>query len=490
MSILPISNIINVTITNTPQGATEKNVNSLGLFTTEQPDNFDDFRVYISAAQVAEDYGSDTVTAQMANAIFAQTPNIRSGNGRLVIIPLQNSVAATAGNITTANISANLNDIKLVSAGDIRVTLNGTIYNLTNLDFRNAVTWADVAAIIQKKLPDGFVEATANGFKITSKKVGTTSTVALAAVAGGTGIALNGAGYFNAAAAVATPGVAASGETLEAAIERTLGTAAYVGVISNLNLTDAAIDAVSDYVQARDLIYFQHVASSTDIAGIGTTIQQEGNTKTRILLHNAGLAEANLFKAAYAGRALSVNFNGSNTSQTMNLKQLATILPDDGLNQTLYTAANVAGVDLYVSYDGLPSVYSTGGNEFFDNVYSDLALKFGLETAGFNYLRQTNTKVPQTEPGMNGLKNAYDQVLVRFVNNGTVAPGSWTSSETFGDPEIFKQNVLERGYYIYSLPITQQNPTEREDRKAPLVQIAVKRAGAIHTSDVLVNINA
>ena len=70
-----------------------------------------------------------------------------------------------------------------------------------------------------------------------------------------------------------------------------------------------------------------------------------------------------------------------------------------------------------------------------------------------------------------------------------MAPGSWTSSETFGDPVIFANNILTRGYYIYSLPIVQQSSVEREERKAPLVQIAIKRAGAIHTSDVIVLVN-
>ncbi len=144
---------------------------------------------------------------------------------------------------------------------------------------------------------------------------------------------------------------------------------------------------------------------------------------------------------------------------------------------------------MYVSYAGVPSVFSTSGNDFFDNPYNDLALKFALETAGFNYLRQTNTKVPQTEPGMMGLKNAYGVVLNRFVRNGCVAPGAWTSSERFGDPVIFDQNVLDSGFYIYSLPIVLQNAAERENREAPLVQIAVKRAGAIHTSDVIVLVN-
>jgi hypothetical protein len=124
------------------------------------------------------------------------------------------------------------------------------------------------------------------------------------------------------------------------------------------------------------------------------------------------------------------------------------------------------------------------------NQYSNLALKFALVTAGFNFLAQTNTKVPQTETGMNGLKTSYSVIMEQFVNNGFIAPGSWTSSETFGSPEIFKQNLLDRGYYIYSAPIVSQSSVDRAARKAPLVQIAVKRAGAIHHVDTIVVINA
>lgn len=489
MSILPISNVINVSITNTPQGLTERNVNSLALFTNETPNNLDDYRIYISAAQVAEDYGTNSVTAAMANAIFQQSPNIRSGNGRLVILPLLASVSATSGDWETANISANLASIIAVDDGDLRVTIDGTNVDLTALDFTNCDDLIDVAEILQKKLLNCIVSATATAITFTSKKVGTASTVVVAALPGGAGTNLAAAGLFNTAAGTATSGANSSGETIEDAITRTSGAVSYTPIITNLNLEDGAIEDIADFIQARDFIFLAHVCSSADIAGIGTTIKDAGQDKTRILLYTEGQADANLMKSSYAGRGFSVNFNGSFTSQTMNLKTLTGITPDLGINQTIYAAANTAGVDLYVSYDGVPSVYSTGGNDFFDNVYMDLALKFALETAGFNYLRQTNTKIPQTEPGMSGLKAAYANVCVRYIANGSIAPGEWNSSETFGDPQTFRNNIRNFGYYIYSLPIVQQDQAERELRKAPLVQIAIKRAGAIHTSDVIVIIN-
>ena len=489
MSILPISNIINVTITNTPSGLSERNVNTLAIFSNEQPSNFDVYREYVSAAQVAADYGTDSVTAEMANAIFAQTPNIRTGNGSLIIIPMIAAVSATRGDFASANLSANLDPIILVSDGDLRVVINGVNTDLTNLNFTECLTWADIAEVLQNRLVDATVTAISNGVRIYSKKVGSASTVTLAAVPGGTGTALNGSGYFNAAGGTSASGANSSGETILEAIARTTGSVGYVGMLTTLDIEDAVFATTANGVQAMDKMFLHHFASTQDIAGAATTNKTAGNFKTRPLLYTAGLEEANLMKAAYAGRAFSVNFTGSFTSQTMNLKRLATITPDTGINQTPYGQADTAGIDLYVSYEGVPSVFITGGNDFFDNPYSDLALKFALETAGFNFLRQTNTKVPQTEQGMNGLKNAYSQVCERFVRNGCVAAGSWTSSETFGDPEIFKNNVLTRGYYVYSLPIVQQSSVEREERKAPLVQIAIKRAGAIHTSDVIVLVN-
>lgn len=489
MAILPITNIINVTITNTPQGLSEKNVNSLALFSHEPTISLDPYTVYVSANQVAVDYGTSSLTAKMANAVFAQTPNIRSGNGRLVIIPMLNAVSALEGNFTSANIAANLAAIIAVTNGDLRVTLNGVNYDLTGLNFANAEDFADIAQILQSRLTAAIVEATANGIKISSKKVGTTSTVALAAVPSGTGIALNGSGYFNAAGGTSATGTASTGETLPDAIARMDGAVGFVPVMTTLSIEDAKLETASDYVQGLDKMLHYASANIQDIAGIGTTIQQSGNRKTRFKVYTNSIEEAKLMNAAYAGRAHSVNFSGSLTSQTMNLKQLATITPDNGVTQTIYGQAELAGVDLYVSYDGVPSVFSTGGNDFFDNPYNDLALKFALETSGFNYLRQTNTKVPQTESGMNGLKSAYALVCERFVRNGSVASGSWTTSETFGDPEIFRNNILTKGYYVYSLPIVQQSSVEREDRKAPLVQIAIKRAGAIHTSDVIVLVN-
>jgi hypothetical protein len=115
-----------------------------------------------------------------------------------------------------------------------------------------------------------------------------------------------------------------------------------------------------------------------------------------------------------------------------------------------------------------------------------LALKLRLQVAGFNFLKGTPFKEPQTEDGVSGLKGAYRKVLLQFVENGSFAPGAWLGSVFFGDPGDHVRNIQEFGYWIYSIPIGQQSQTDRDARIAPLIQIACKSAGAIHSSDVLV----
>ncbi len=492
-SVLPISNIINVTVTTTPSGLAERNVNSLGLFTTESPSNLNPFGTYVSAQQVASDYGTASVTAQMANAIFAQTPNILSGNGRLVIIPLLSSVSATSGDFTTADISANIANLIAVTDGDLRATIDGVNYDLTNVNLTGATNLTGINTILNNLLVNAICTVeNDNSLMFQSKKVGADADVVLTALPSGSGTDLAAAGLLNVSAGSETSGTDASGETIQDAVTRTAGQVGYVPIITNLDMEDDVIEALSDFIQPRDNMFLHHVSSTVDVTasdGIVNTVTDSGNTRTRLLLYTESLAEANLFKAAYSGRAYSVDFFGAGTSQTLQLKQLATITPDSGITQTLYNQAQEAGADVYVSFEGVPSIESTGGNDFFDNPYNDLALKFALETAGFNYLRQTNTKVPQTEQGMNGLKTEYANVLERFVRSGVVAPGTWTSSETFGNPDIFRENISNSGYYIFSVPITQQAAVQREARQAPLVQIGVKRAGAIHRGNVLVLVN-
>lgn len=227
----------------------------------------------------------------------------------------------------------------------------------------------------------------------------------------------------------------------------------------------------------------------SDIEGVFTDIKNATLTKTRCLFYGGTAEQAKIMMASYASKAMSTIFEASLTTQTMHLKPLAGVTPDPVMTETLLSKCKLAGVDSYISIEGVACVFSTGANGFFDEVFNELWFINAIQTAGFNYLRQTNTKIPQTENGMTGLKNAYAQVCVRGVNNGFIGAGSWTSSDTFGNPDLFKRNIETSGFYVYSMPVAQQTKADREARKAPLVQIAVKTAGAIHSTNVMIYVN-
>lgn len=291
---------------------------------------------------------------------------------------------------------------------------------------------------------------------------------------------------------VVIPRTSAGAEKIETALARVYQQIFFFGILVTEALSGGDFVNLSAAVQTYDkmLFYGSYTAADyTATTGMFDVARLASKTHTRCLFYSTTAAAARLMAAAYASRALSVDFSGSLTSATMHLKTLATISADSAIDQTAITAVQVAGVDVYPNIAGLPCLFTAGSNQFFDEIYNELWFKIALQTAGFNYLKQTNYKIPQTEIGITGLKGAYRQICRQAVSNGFLAPGSWTSATTFGNPTDLIRNVADAGYYIYSLPVSAQSTADRVARKAPLIQIAVKAAGAVHQSNVIVNVN-
>ncbi len=289
-----------------------------------------------------------------------------------------------------------------------------------------------------------------------------------------------------------------AGESIGAAITRTVGLVQYFGVISNETLAvigQTDLLAAAAIVQALNKIALFVSYSTADIApgGMIDLLRTGSFTQSRGLFYDDSTSlglNALLFMAAFAGLGFSVNFSGSNTTINMHLKQLATVQPDPNMTQTILAEAQTAGADCYVSLQGVPAIFESGANVYFDQVYGEQWFAGALQVAGFNYLATVNTKIPQTENGMDGLKGAYRNVCQQAVTNQFSAPGAWNSATSFGSQALLISNVAQVGYYIYSTPIAQQAQSARAARQAPLVQIAIKLAGAINSSNVVVYVNA
>lgn len=288
-------------------------------------------------------------------------------------------------------------------------------------------------------------------------------------------------------------------ETTAQAISRLSAQIYFEGILTTRDLDDEEAGEASAAVEATaDQIFF---LPSSDVNALQTAnglfYKLQSNTQTKCLLYTYGAdedtkkANAKLFAAAYASRGLSVNYSGSNTCITMNLKDLTGIEADTNITETILQQCADLGVDCFPSIAGLAKVISNAGNGlYFDQVANRIWLTSTIQTNVFNTLATTRTKIPQTEPGMNLLKSAVYDAFDQAVTNGMIAPGQWNSSDTFGVLEDFYRNILETGYYIYSTPVVEQAQAEREQRKAPLIQCAGKEGGAIHNSDIMIYLEA
>jgi len=124
-----------------------------------------------------------------------------------------------------------------------------------------------------------------------------------------------------------------------------------------------------------------------------------------------------------------------------------------------------------------------------DNVYNLIALKKFIQIDLFNLLGMTSTKLAQIDSDVQKLVDTIEKTLKMFRKAKVIAPGSWTSPDTFGDVETFMRHIETNGYYVLAQPLSEQSQDQREQRKAPIIQIAVKMAGAIHKVDTIINVN-
>jgi hypothetical protein len=487
---LPLTNIIRVSILTALRGLSNVNTSAIGFITDEVPipNDFGDFRAYLEPTGVGLDFGTNSETYRIALAIFNQNPNLLSGGGVLLIIPRDQTAAASAATILGSIVvdftqlgatDYNINlDVDGGGASDLLIGQIDTTDLSTIEASLNSTAVTSAGAVFE-------VSGEVSAAKITLKSstTGATSTLTVGSATTGTDIAtllgLSGS----------ATGAAAGVERIKDTIIRTVNSIPYFGLVYNEKMTDADLTEVAALVQSLDIMQFVGSNLQADIAGIFTTLKNAGYTQTRMLYYSNSENDALDFAASYASRGLSVNFDGDNTMLTMNLKEIVGLVTDPiyagSSGQTVYDSLKLAGVDTYADF-GVAGVGSFGANKYFDEVYIELALKLRLQVAGFNYLKQTNTKITQTEDGMDGLKGAYRKVMKQFVTNNSFAPGAWNGSTRFGDPEDHDRNILEQGFWIYSLPVADQSQTSRDERIAPLVQIAAKSSGAIHSSDVTV----
>ncbi|MBG6243112.1 MAG: DUF3383 family protein [Candidatus Symbiopectobacterium sp. Dall1.0] len=281
-------------------------------------------------------------------------------------------------------------------------------------------------------------------------------------------------------------------ETLLAAVNASLEYTHWYGlaIADSAALVDADVISVAAAVEASSLSRVLAVTtaaegtlSTTSTDDLAAKLKAAGYARTFVQYSTSSKYAA----LSAFGRAFTVNFTGSNTTITLKFKT------QPGITYETLTRRQAAAVDgknanVYVYYANDTAILQQGvmaNGDFFDERHGLDWLQHYVQTNLFNLLYTSSTKIPQTDAGVTRLLANVEQSMGQSVTNGLVAAGVWN-----GGPmgQLSPGDTLTKGYYVYAQPLSEQARADREARKAPLIQVACKLAGAVHYADVQINV--
>ena len=486
---LSVSRIVGVTANLQPLAAQRRGFGTLLILgDSDVIGQGERLRVYTSVDAVAADFGLTAPEYYGAALYFGQSPKpkelmIGRWAANALSALLQGGVLSTSEK-TLANWTA-------IESGGFSIKIDGTDVTVANVDLSDVTNLNQVAAAITTALgAAGSCAWDGNQFSITSATTGDDSTVGYAAD-DASGLATMMKITTDTAASVET-GVNAEtpAECVALCADRS---AQWYGVTfcATSEISDDMHLAVAAYVEAagKARLYGittqdSRVLSATVDEDIGSRLKALGYRRTPWVYSSANKYAI----CSFFGRAFTVNFSGNRTTITLMFKQMPGVVYEN-LTESQAQALEAKNGNVYVYYDNDTAIIQNGvmpSGAYFDEVHGVDWLADAIQVALYNLLYQSKTKVPQTNEGVGLLTAAASRVLDQAVANGLVAPGIW-NADGFGQLE--QGDRLDSGYYIYMPDIDDQDQSEREARKAPLMQIAAKFAGAIHSADVEINMN-
>ena len=486
---LPVSRLINVSINMSPLAAQGANLNAaLILGASAVIDTNERMRSYGTIDAVGSDFGNTAPEYLAALLYFQQTPQpSQLYIGRWAKSP-------TAGSLRGAALSAAQKDItvwKAITAGSFKVTIDASAKTLSALDFSGVSNLNGVAAIITTALAGATCVWNGSQFTITSPTTGTTSKVSYATPTGsGTDISAM-LGLTSDVASTPVDGIVA--EAPDACVGIFLNRFAnkFLGVMfADTSLTNVQHTAVAGLIEADQRhIYGATTQEPTALDSTSTADLASTLKALKLKYSFVQWSSSNPYAAAsLLGRFLTTDFNGNNTTITLMYKQEPGIVAET-LSSSQADALQAKNCNVFVEYDNDAAIVQYGvtpSGIFIDSIYNSIWFRNRIQTDVYNLLYQSTTKIPQTDAGNALIATTIEAVCAAAVNNGYLAPGVWNSG---GFGALKQGDTLAKGYYVYAPPIALQSQADREARKSVSFQVAAKEAGAIHTVDILVNVN-
>ncbi|MCY1215552.1 hypothetical protein D9M68_438330 [compost metagenome] len=486
---LPVSRLIDVTINMSPLAAQGANLNTaLILGASAVIDTNERMRSYGTIDAVSADFGTTAPEYKAALLYFQQTPQpSQLYLGRW-------AKTATAGSLRGAVLSAAQKEMAVwtaVTSGGFKISVDGVEKSLTGLDFSAETNLNGVASEIDAALTGATIVWNGTQFVVTSDTTGVTSTVGYAtAPAVGTDISAM-LGLTSGLASTPVGGIVA--EEPDACVSIFLDRFAnkFLGLMfADTVLTNVQHTAVASLIEADQRHIYgattqePQALDSTSSADLASTLKALSLKYSFVQYSSSSpYAAASMF-----GRLLTTDFNANNSTITLMYKQEPGIVAET-LTSSQADTLQSKRCNVFVEYDNDTAIIQYGvtpSGIFIDSVYNSIWFQNRVQTDVYNLLYQSPTKIPQTDAGNALIATAIEAACDAAVNNGYLAPGVWNSG---GFGALKQGDTLAKGYYVYAPPIALQSQADREARKSVPFQVAAKEAGAIHSVDILVNVN-
>lgn len=285
-------------------------------------------------------------------------------------------------------------------------------------------------------------------------------------------------------------GVQGSGETVVQAVTacRTANTEWYmVYVPAALNADHTAVAA---YVQGLTDNPTQYILQSSDTAvrdntsgNLFATLDAAGYTYT----HGIYSSDAHI-AARVMGYAMGATTDAANSAYTLGFKSLVGATVESLTSQQV---SNIQGNNgnVFINRGNNYNWYEKGrnfGGQWFDSMIYRDKLRNEMQLAVSDLLF-TSPKIPQTEGGMSLLKNEVAKSCQKLTQIGYIAAGIWRGASILG---LSTGANLPLGYTVLSDAIADQSVSDKTNRIAPPIYVAINEAGANQSIFITVNINS
>jgi hypothetical protein len=493
MQSLPVSRLVNVTVNLTPSLAQFPNLSTaLILGTSDVIDPVTRMVRYGSIEEVAAAFGT-TAQEYLASVLwFEQQPqptNILIG--RWVNV-------ASAGQLYGGPVLAAdrvVGPWNAINNGAFKVGVDGVAATeIGNLDFSAAANMNAVAAIIESGFPGGTAtvvwDAANFRFVITSVATGDGSAISfLTAPDLGTDISGMMAGLSTSSGAYESPGLDPQTAVDTVAIFMDRFSTQWYGLVVP-SASEADILSISALIEASSAPHF-HGATTTDAATLLSTSTDDLASEMKALGFKKSAVQYSSTNpyavVSMLSRILTTNWQAQNSTITLMYKQEPGITAEQ-LSEAQAAVLDSKNCNVFAAYNNDTAIIQTGitpSGQFIDTVVGVDWLRGAIQTNVYNLLYGAN-KIPQSDPGMHQIATQIEAACQQGVFNGLLAPGVWNAG---GFGQLVQGDYLSKGYYVYAPPIGQQSQSDRTARISVPFKVAAKLAGAVHTVDVLVDVN-